>query len=88
MELDLNKSILIEVDGQEKEMEILFTFHHEQTGRDYVFIYDPQDEDDQIYVYRYYEDQTMEEVEDEEEFAMCNEVFLAFVEEDDDEQEA
>ncbi len=79
--------ILANEDGQEFPMKILLTFQNEETGKNYVFITDPneevQEDEETVLVYSYDEDGNLEEVTDPEEFEMCQEVLLAFTEEDD-----
>ena len=79
--------VLVSDDGQEYEMRILLTFDNEETGKHYVFITDLEPnadaEEQNVLVYTYDDDGNLEPVTDEEEFAMCEEVLLAFTEEND-----
>lgn len=81
---DNNRMIITDDSGQEREVEILFTFDDEKNGKSYVLFTDPQDPDGNVFAYTYDEDGNMEEVTDEKEFEMCQEVLGAF---QDDEEE-
>lgn len=81
---DNNRMIITDDSGQEREVEILFTFDDEKNGKSYVLFTDPQDPEGNVYAYSYDEDGNMEEVTDEKEFEMCQEVLGAF---QDDEEE-
>jgi len=75
------KTIVITDDeGNEKEMEILFTFDHEVSNRSYVLYTDPEDDQGEVYASKYNEG-VLEEVTDEKEFAMIEEVFNTYLEE-------
>lgn len=74
-------------DGTEKEMEILFTFEQETTNKNYVLFTDPTDEDGEVFACSYNDDGTMVPVEDLEEWEMIEEVFGAFVEEFENDEE-
>lgn len=81
---DNNRMIITDDSGQEREVEILFTFDDEKNGKSYVLFTDPQDPEGNVFAYTYDEDGNMEEVTDEKEFEMCQEVLGAF---QDDEEE-
>lgn len=81
---DNNRMIITDDSGQEREVEILFTFDDEKNGKSYVLFTDPQDPEGNVYAYSYDEDGNMEEVTDKKEFEMCQEVLGAF---QDDEEE-
>ena len=76
-----NSKELIVVDGEGKEhkMEILFTYEHEERGTKYVFFFDPADPENVIAM-RYLDDGTLEEIEDDEEYDEIEEVFNAYME--------
>ena len=80
MELDQEKQITI-VDGEGKEhlMEILFTYENEERGTKYVFFFDPDDPENVIPM-RYKDDGTLEDIDDEEEYDEVEEVFNAYLE--------
>lgn len=78
MELDLeNTIVVIDENGEEKEMEILFTFENEDYGKKYLLFFDPED-DEEIYASSYDEEGNLNIVDDEEEWQMINEVLEAF----------
>lgn len=80
MELNREKQItIIDSEGNEHLMEILFTYDNEERKTSYVFFFDPASPDD-IIPMRYNEDGTLEEIEDEEEYAEVEEVFNAYEE--------
>ncbi len=80
MELDKEKQITI-VDGEGKEhlMEILFTYENEERGTKYVFFFDPADPENVIPM-RYNDDGSLEDIDDEEEYEEVEEVFNAYLE--------
>ena len=47
--LDSNSLYVVDEDGSEKRMTILFTFENEQYGRQYVVFEDPQDDSGQVF---------------------------------------
>ncbi len=68
-------------EGKEFEAEILFTFQNEETGKNYVILTDPKDEDSPAYAYEYTEEGDLNEISDEE-MEMCEEVLNAFLDEE------
>ena len=76
----LENSTLIVVDenGQEKEMEILFTFEDDEKGKKYVLYFDPQAEDDEVFASIYDEEGHLYPIETDEEWEMVEEVLGAF----------
>ncbi|MCR5184523.1 MAG: DUF1292 domain-containing protein [Bacilli bacterium] len=80
MELDENKKLtVIDGQGKEHEMEILFTYENEERGTKYVFFFDPKTPDD-IIPMRYNDNFELEEIEDEEEYEEVEEVFNSYME--------
>lgn len=80
MEISRDKQItIVDSEGNEHLMEILFTYDNEERGTSYVFFFDPASPDDVIPM-RYNEDGTLEDIEDEEEYAEVEEVFNAYEE--------
>ena len=55
-----NTMIITDESGQEREVEILLTFEDESTGHSFVLFTDPQDEEGNVYAYRYDEDGNLE----------------------------
>ena len=75
-----DKILITREDGTEVEMTILFTYDSEDTGRKYVLYYDPEDENGEVHPYYYLEeDNSLHELETEEEWAMASEVLEAFL---------
>lgn len=73
---DTNKIILTDDEGNEKEFEILFTFDYEATGKQYVVVQNPANEDE-VFGFSYNDEGEMFPV-DEEEFEIVAEVFDAW----------
>ena len=73
---DTNKIILTDDEGNEKEFEILFTFDYEATGKQYVVVENPANEDE-VFGFSYNDEGEMFPV-DEEEFEIVAEVFDAW----------
>jgi uncharacterized protein YrzB (UPF0473 family) len=76
-----NKMYVIDDEGNEIEMEILFTFSNEEAGKNYVLFLNPQADSEEVFAASYDEEGTLTEVTDEDEWAMVEEVFGAFVDE-------
>lgn len=62
-------------EGNEVEMEIYFTF--DANGKHYVLLHEKNNEED-FYPFTYDKDGNIQAVEDQDEFAMCLEVFNSF----------
>ena len=78
--IDLGKKMTVyDGDGNEHELEVLFTYEHEERGTSYVFFFDPKTPDD-ILCMRYDDDGNLYEVEDEDEFQEMEEVLEAYLE--------
>lgn len=75
---DSRKIIVIGEDGQEHEAVILFTYEHEERGTMYVFFFEEKNPDE-VFVMRYLDDGTLEEITDEEENEEVSEVFDAYM---------
>ncbi|HBF86252.1 MAG TPA: hypothetical protein DDW54_01080 [Clostridiales bacterium] len=85
-----NIMTVIDEDGTERDMEILFTYHSEEYGKDYVvFFTDDKEEDISAAVYTEKDDNggELSEIESDEEWAMLDKVLEEYLEgEDEDEQ--
>ena len=81
-----NTMIITDESGQEREVEILLTFEDESTGHSFVLFTEPQDEEGNVYAYRYDEDGNLNEVTEESEWEMCQEVLGAFSNEDEEDE--
>ena len=78
------KLVIQDEDGKNYEREILFTYESKTSGKKYVFFFDPLSKDDEVQVLRYSDEGTLEEVENNEEYEELEEVFNAYVEEQDE----
>lgn len=76
--MDENKMYITDDNGNEFEVDILFTFDNDEYGKKYVLYQDPQGEAEEVFVSSYDEDGNLFEVTDEKELAMINEVLGAF----------
>ncbi|MGB4984803.1 MAG: DUF1292 domain-containing protein [Erysipelotrichaceae bacterium] len=79
-----NELIVIDEMGNELPMKILFTFENEEYGKQYVFYFDPNN-DEEIFVSSYDDQNNLYDLESAEEFDMANEVLGAFVNDESDE---
>ena len=76
----LDDEMIITTDsGEEKVMKILFTYESEQRGKQYVFLYEKDDEDNVLVFAVNEEEESLEEIEDDEEYAEAEEVFNAYM---------
>ena len=76
----LDDEMIIQTDsGEEKVMKILFTYESEQRKKEYVFLYE-KDNEDNVLVFAVNKDgESLEEIEDDEEYAEAEEVFNAYM---------
>ena len=72
--------IIIDEDGNELKMEIEFTYTDEATGKEYVFYFDPQNEDE-LFVAGYDEEGNLYEIETDEELDKMEKVLDKYYEE-------
>ena len=79
--IESNKMIVKDENGQEKEMEILFTFESDELNAQYVVFTDPESEDGEVFASRYSDDGELEPIETEAEWEMIEEVVGAFSDE-------
>ena len=81
MELMDEKQITImDEDGNERVMEILFTYEHPERKKKYVFLYE-KNNPDEVMAMEYNDNGELFEIESEEEYEEVEEVFNAFMEE-------
>ena len=80
--LDSNSLYVTDELGNEKRMEILFTFEDEEHGKKYVVFADPDVESEEVFASAYDDAGNLLPVESDEEWAMIEEVILAFQEDD------
>lgn len=81
--LDTSSLYVTDEQGNEKRMEILFTFEDEEHGVNYVIFEDAEVEDGEVYASRYDDNGNLLPVETDAEWAMIEEVIGAFVEDED-----
>lgn len=73
-----NQMIITDEKGNEKVMNILFTYENEERGKSYVFLFSEDDEDN-VMAFSYNEEsKSLEEIEDDDEYEEVEEVFNAF----------
>ena len=84
--LDEKQITIMDEDGNQRVMEILFTYEHEERGKKYVFLYEKDNPDD-IIAMEYNDEGELFEIESEEEYAEVEEVFNAFNEDNFEEEE-
>lgn len=77
--------LIIDEEGNEKEYTILFTFESDDTGRSYVLYYDASLDAPDVYSNIYDEEGNLYSIESPEEWDMIEEVFEAFMAEDEEE---
>lgn len=80
-----NRMTITDESGQEREIEIILTFDDEN-GQSFVLFRDPQDQEENVYAYKYDEDGNMNEVTEEKEWDMCQEVLGAFMDEESEDE--
>ncbi len=83
--MDTNKMFIIDEEGNEIEVDILFTFDSELYGKKYVLYQNPNGDQEEVFVSSYDDEGNLNSVEDEEELAMVEEVLGAFIDEEEKE---
>lgn len=74
-----DEMIITNESGEEKVMKILFTYESEQRRKEYVFLYE-KDNEENVLVFAVNKDgESLEEIEDDEEYAEAEEVFNAYM---------
>ncbi len=74
-----DEMIITNEKGEEKVMKILFSYESEQRGKEYVFLFEKDDEENVLVFSVNAEDDSLEEIEDDEEYAEAEEVFNAYM---------
>ena len=74
-----DEMIITNENGEEKVMKILFSYESEQRGKEYVFLFENDDEENVLVFSVNAEDNSLEEIEDDEEYAEAEEVFNAYM---------
>ena len=78
--VNLDKQItVIDSEGKEHLMQILFTYDNEERKTSYVFFYS-EENPDEVFAMRYKDNGELEEIEDPDEYAEVEEVFNAYQE--------
>ena len=92
--LDDRTIVFIDDEGNEETREIIFTFEADENdpkfkGNKYVIFHDPLDESGQVGVARYDDEGHLFQIPQEniEEWEMIEEVFNAFIEDDEEDEE-
>lgn len=75
--MDEKEITIMDEDGNQHVMEILFTYEHEERKKKYVFLYE-KDNPEEIIAMIYNDNGELFEIEDEEEYEEVEEVFNAF----------
>lgn len=65
---------VVDETGKETEMEVLFTYKHEATGKDYVVYFNPKDEEGNLFAAGYDEKGKLFPVDNEAEWKIIEEV--------------
>lgn len=73
--------------GNEKRMEILFTFEDEDHGKKYVVFFDPEVEEEEVFASAYDDEGNLFPVETDAEWSMIEEVIGAFQNEEESSEE-
>ena len=74
-----DEMIITNESGEEKVMKILFTYESEQRHKEYVFLYEKDNEDNVLVFAVNEKEESLEEIEDDEEYAEAEEVFNAYM---------
>lgn len=74
-----DEMIITTESGEEKVMKILFTYESEARKKQYAFLYEKDDEENIVVFAVNEEEGSLEEIEDDEEYAEAEEVFNAYM---------
>ena len=77
---------VVDESGQELEMTVLFTVESTVSHKNIVVYFNPEDEDGQVFASIYDEEGNLFAIEDDAEWGFVEEVFNAFIEEQDEEE--
>ncbi len=75
--MDEKQITIMDEDGNQHVMEILFTYEHPERGKKYVFLYE-KNNPEEIIAMEYNDNGELFEIESEEEYEEVEEVFNAF----------
>lgn len=74
-----DEMIITDENGEEKVMQILFTYENEERHKTYVFLTEKGNEEDAMAFIYDETDKSLSEIEDDEEYGEVEEVFNAFL---------
>ena len=83
--MDEKQITIMDENGNERIMEILFTYEHPERKKKYVFLYE-KDNPEEVIAMEYNDNGELFEIESEEEYDEVEEVLNAFNEENFDEE--
>ncbi|MBR3841229.1 MAG: DUF1292 domain-containing protein [Erysipelotrichales bacterium] len=83
---ETNRLIVVDDNGNEIEMEIIFTFVDDSKNKQYVLYTNPAEEDGEVFASSYDDEGNLYPIEDEKEWEMVEEVFGAYIDEFEDEE--
>ena len=86
MEIKENQMVVIDDQGNERLVNILLTYHHEERNKDYVLFYEDGNEDE-IIAMIYTPEKELIPIEDDEEYEEIEEVLNSFDEDEEEEKE-
>ena len=84
MIIDDKQMTVTDEEGNVHLLEILFTYEHEERGKKYVFFYE-KESPEEVIAMEYNDNGELFEIESDEEYEEVEEVFNAFMEEQDQE---
>jgi len=77
--MEENKIVVIDEMGNEIQMEIVFTYEDEGSGKNFVFYLNPEQEDGEVFVSSYDAEGNLSPVEDPEEWKKLETIFEDYV---------
>ena len=83
---ETNRLIVVDENGNEIEMEIIFTFVDDSKNKQYVLYTNPAEEDGEVFASSYDDEGNLYPIEDEKEWEMVEEVFGAYIDEFENEE--
>ena len=75
-----NKIMVIDENGNEKEMQVILTTKLEENGNSYIFYFDPNSSNDNLYVSEVLSDSKLKPIEDQETFKKLEKVINDYFE--------
>ena len=84
--MDEKEITIMDEEGNQHVMEILFTYEHDERKKKYVFLYE-KNNPDEVIAMEYNDNGELFEIESEEEYEEVEEVFNAFNEENFEEEQ-